>query len=293
MLREVQGESELHRAPEELSVVDVDPFLIEDSVHAVVRGRDFPGRQRELLERKLARLESEIDDPETDEERRTAAARMRDAMLGGLESSVDVVSVERRFTPDVSVPDAVESFGDVVSVREGTRIVYDVRAVDPEDAPDEEAEPMVFTVVALGRREVVVLFTGGLHGLRHLTALEHGDQHAAWFANRERTKTDACAPWVSRRVLAELRERGTSRLLVHPRRDQQAIELTVTERGTRSLRVGDSDAEVPVIRARTAEDDELVILDDAENPLVLRLVERGAELERTILSVLPALNAGE
>jgi hypothetical protein len=51
------------------------------------------------------------------------------------------------------------------------------------------------------------------------------------------------------------------------------------------VRIDGRPYEVPVIRCRTSRDDDLVVLADPESPLVLRLVEAGADLVRTIDAV--------
>ena len=78
-------------------------------------------------------------------------------------------------------------------------------------------------------------------------------------------------------------------MIVHRRRDADPVDITKTGEGTASLRVGDETVDVPVIFCKTSREDELTILADPASPLVLRLREAGAELERTIEGVLPPL----
>ncbi len=287
--RDVQGESELARAPRDVAIVDVDPFLLEDSVRAVVRGRDFPGNQREMLEKKVAALRAEVQAAGTTTARRDEAAAMLASLEEGLQASVDVRAVTRRFRPVIQVAEPRASLGDVVPLVVGSRVVYRVASVVPE-APDEDGDgTMIFHVVALGAHDVVVLYTGGVHGMRHLADLEGSRVHNAWFANRERTRTDSTAPWLGRRVLNELEEYGASELVVHMRRDPEPVAIEKTGEDAVPLVVGESEIEVPVVLARTSKADELTILRDVANPLVLRLKEAGAELVRTVERVLPPL----
>ncbi len=285
-LRDVQGESEMHRAAQQFTSVDIDPFLLERSVRVIVKGRDFPGQQRAVLEAKVEKLRRELSDPTTASDRKEAARAMLDAMHDGLKSTVDLLAVERRFRPEIRVDRAVDSMGSVIEIERGMRIVYDVRSSDPNEVLDDEAEPMVFHVVGLGVNEVVVLFTGGVHGLRHITDLNDSSEHAAWFANRERSRTTATAPWISRRTYRELVEDGETRLLLHPRRDPEPVPIKKIGEATVRLPVAGVSREVPVILCESDRDDELTVLADPECPLVLRLHEKGSELLRTVEAIL-------
>ena len=293
-LRDTRGESELHRAVEDLPVADVDPFLLEDSVRVLVRGRDFPGQQRAVLEAKSEALQRELDDRSTSDERRQKVAGMLHAMEEGLRATVEMRAVTRRFRPIVHVERRCDALGDVVPLSAGWRMLYRVTSLDPEtgEAVPLESDDdglMVFHVVAVGESQAVMLFTGGVHGLRHIANLESSDLHDAWFANRERTRTDATAPWISRAIYAELIEKGASHVVIHRRRDAEPVSLQKTGEGVVQLRVADADVEVPVIHCKSGKDDELTILADPSSPLVLRLHERGSELVRTIESLLPPL----
>ena len=75
--------------------------------------------------------------------------------------------------------------------------------VFPRDQEFEDDGVMVFHVVAVGEAEAVLLFIGGVHGLRHVAALEHSAIHDAWFVNRERARTDSTAPWIGRGLVDE------------------------------------------------------------------------------------------
>src|SRR5262249_28682651 len=127
--------------------------------------------------------------------------------------------------------------------------------------------------------------TGGVHGTRHLRDLEESRVHHAWFANRERVKTDATAPWIGRAVFRELADRGASDLIVHRRRDEETIPVQRLREGRYRLRVDGAVVEVPVFECMTARGDEMIVLADAGNPLLLVLRETGAELVRTVLAV--------
>lgn len=281
-VRDTAEETELARPRAAQTSVDTDPFLLERTVAVTVRGRDFPGAQRALVETKVEKLRRESQDGSTSAERRTAAAKLLADLESGLRTTLDVRTVERRFRPSVALREPVESIGRVVPVRAGSRIVYSVAPVVPEKGDDAEAEPMVFHLVGLGAREAVMLYTGGVHGQRHLRDLEASPVHHAWFANRERVKTEATAPWISRRLFRDLTSVGSGEIVVHKRRDVQPVSVEKTGEGRHVVQVDGKPLEVPVILCRTLRDDELTILDDAESPLVLRLVEAGAEIVRTI-----------
>jgi len=207
-VRDTAEETELSAARGKEISEAVDPFLLEKTVVVTVRGREFAGDQRAVIEMKVARLRREFEDAATREDRRAAAGKMLRDLEEGLSSTLDVRTVERRFRPAVSVKDPVASIGRVVPIRPGSRIVYSVAAVKPEPGDDAEAEPMVFHVVGLGAREAVLLYTGGVHGQRHLRDLEDSTVHHAWFANRERVKTEATAPWIGRKLYRGLVENG-------------------------------------------------------------------------------------
>jgi hypothetical protein len=262
-----------------------DPFLLERSLLVTVHGRELPERQRAVIETKVAALRRELGDVGTPSERRDTAERMIEELESGLRTTVDVRAVLRRFRPTVTVAQPAESRGENVPIRAGTRIAYDVAPAKPEPGDGAEAEPMVFHVLAIGAREVVLLYSGGVHGTRHLRDLETSRVHHAWFANRERVKTDATAPWISRTVYRELAEQGRSDLVVHRRRDEGPIVVEKVDAASHSLRIDGKETEVPVLRCRTTRDDEMLVLADSENPLVLRLFESGADLVRTVVSV--------
>jgi len=281
-VRDTAEETELARPRAVVAPIDVDPFLLERSVVVTVRGRDFPGHQRAMIEAKVDALRREFEDTSTPQDRKDAAAKMLDQFEAGMTSTLDVRAVVRRFRPVVAVKEPVESVGRLIPISAGMRIVYSVAAVKPEQGDEVESEPMVFHVVALGAREAVVLYTGGVHGQRHLRDLEDSVVHHAWFANRERVKTDATAPWIGRRLYRELTQRGSGEIVVHKRRDPHPIGIEKVGEERRCIRIDGRPLEVPVVLCRTALDDELVVLADPESPLLLRLVETGAELVRTI-----------
>lgn len=263
-----------------------DPFLLESRLTASVRGRSFPGQQRAMIEAKCDALRRELDDASIPAPRRASVGEMLRNFEDGLATRIELRFVERRFTPQVKVPQPVEQIGTVIPVRCRTRIVYRVNSVDQEKGTEGEADAMVFHVVALGAREAAVLFTGGAHGLRHISDLVEGRAHHAWFANRETSRTDATAPWIGRNVFRELREHGASEVTIHKRRDGGPVSIEKVGEDRSFVRVDGRPVDVPVIRCRTSREDDLVILDDPENPLVLRLVETGAELVRTIDAIL-------
>jgi hypothetical protein len=286
-VRHTAEETELSAPEARPGALEIDPFLLEKSVVVTVRGRDFPGQQRTLVEAKLETLRRESLDETLAAPRRAAAAKMLADLEEGLRSTMDVRCVVRRFRPAVSVRDPVESVGTCVKVRRGTRIVYRVEPVRREDAADAEAgEPMVFHVVALGAVEAVLLYAGGMHGMRHLRDIEQSRVHHAWFTNRERVKTDATAPWIGRALHQDLVERGSGEIVIHRRRDPEPVTVEKIGRETRVLSVDGAPLEVPVLHCRTACDDDLLVLDDPGNPLLLRLHEAGAEIVRTVEAVL-------
>lgn len=281
-VRDTAEETELSEPRKQEQSEGIDPFLLEKSVVVTVRGRDFPGDQRAMVEAKVAKLRRECDDPATKPDRKAAAQKLIADLEDGLRSTMDVRIVERRFRPAVSVKDPVESIGRIVPLQVGARIVYGVNPVKPEAGDASEADPMVFHLVGLGAREAVLLYTGGVHGQRHLRDLESSHVHHAWFANRERVKTEATAPWIGRSLFRELKETGLGEMVVHKRRDPLPVAVEKIGEETYRLRVDGREIEVPVLHCTTSREDDLLILDDAENPLLLRMVETGAEIVRTI-----------
>lgn len=284
-IRVTAAETELVTPRDAAATADADPFLLERSVSVIVRGREFPGAQRAAVLSKLEAVRREAADGSTSAERRAAAEKMLRDLEEGLATVVDVRSVERRFLPAVSVAEPAESMGSVVTLRAGSRIRYSVGAARPAEGEDVTEDPMVFHLIALGAREAVMLYTGGVHGQRHLRDLEDSVVHNAWFANRERVRTEATAPWIGRALYRSLAESGRGEVVIHRRRDAAPVEVTVAERVTHALCIDGKMTEVPALRCTTACEDEMVVLADAANPLVLKLVEAGAELLRTIDAV--------
>ena len=266
----------------ELRPEQEDPFLLEDRVSATVQGRSFPGQQRAVIEAKCDALRRELTERGIPEKRRDSAAHMLHELEAGLATTVELRMVDRRFIPQIAVPQVREAIGQVLPLTCGTRLVYRVNSVDADRGSEGEAEPMVFHIVALGSREVAVLYTGGVHGFRHIADLEDSAVHHAWFANREKLRSDATAPWIGRRVYRELVEQGTSEVIIHRRRDAEPVAVEKVGDDHSFVRIDGRPWQVPVIRARTSRDDDLVILADPDNPLVLRLSETGAGLVRTI-----------
>jgi hypothetical protein len=284
-IRVTAAETELVTPRDAAATADADPFLLERSVSVVVRGREFPGAQRAAVLAKLEAVRREAADASTTADRRAAAEKMLRDLEEGLATVVDVRTIERRFLPAVSVADPIDSIGSVVALRAGSRIRYSVGPARPAEGEDVTEDPMVFHVIALGAREAVMLYTGGVHGQRHLRDLEDSVVHNAWFANRERVRTEATAPWIGRALYRSLAESGRGEVVIHRRRDAAPVEVTVAGRVMHPLCIDGRMAEVPALRCTTACEDEMVVLDDAANPLVLRLIETGAELLRTIDAV--------
>lgn len=290
-LRHVSGDgdrAEYSVPRQELPIERTDPFLLEESLHAVVRGRSFPGQQRAVIEAKVEALRREVEAAQTTPSRRAQAEPILRSLEEGLATTVEFRSLVRRFHPVVPVGSPRESIGTVLPVRPGLRLVYRVNAIDADAGSEGDAEPMVFHVVAIGSREVAILYTGGVHGFRHIADLNEGRAHHAWFANREKIRTDATAPWIGRRVFEELRDRGASEVVIHRRRDPDPVAVEKVGEDRSWVRIDGRPFEVPVFRCRTSRDDDLVILNDPESPLVLRLVEAGADLVRTIDAILSA-----
>lgn len=290
-LRHVGGDgdrSEFALPRPELSPESADPFLLESSLHAVVRGRSFPGQQRAVIEAKVEALRREIDDPATDRTRRAQAVPILESLEEGLSTRVEFRSVVKRFHPTVPVALPRESIGKVIPIRAGSRLVYRVNAVDADAGSEGEAEAMVFHVIGLGAREAAVLYTGGVHGFRHISDLDEGRAHHAWFSNREKVRTDATAPWIGRRMYQELLDQGASEIVIQRRRDPEPVSIEKVGEDTSTVRIDGRPLEVPVIRCRTSRDDDMIVLADAESPLVLRLVETGAGLVRTIDAIVSA-----
>lgn len=276
----------------DLNVVDdpvaVDPFLLDDTVSVRIEGREFPGQQRALIEAKCESLRRELERTSLDDDRRLVVRKMLDDFDRGLRTIVHVQQLTRRFRPHVPLREPLESIGSIVPVRAGMRLVYRVNTIDHEAGEEGTAEPMVFHVVGVAATEAIVLYTGGVHGLRHLRDLDESPVHHAWFANRERTKTDSTAPWMGRRTYRDLMEYGSSEIVIHRRRDLEPIGIEKIGEDESFVRVDGRPLPVPVIRCRTSRDDDLIVLRDEENPLVLRLEENGASLLRTIDDILSA-----
>ena len=300
-LHHVSGDGERQEftapRPEERAET-LDPFLLEHTTSAIVRGRSFPGQQRSVIEAKVEALRREIAAPGTSADRRAAAEPILKSLEDGLATRVDFRSTVRRFHPAVAVGTPRDALGTVITVHPGTRLVYRVNEVDQDAGSEGDAEAMVFHIVALGATEAAILYTGGVHGFRHNSDLAEGRAHHAWFSNREKVRTDATAPWIGRCVYRELKEHGASEMIIHRRRDPEPVAVEKVGEDVSFVRIDGRPFEVPVIRARTSRDDDLVILADAENPLVLRLVEAGADLVRTIDAILsprdrPFLVAGD
>lgn len=246
----------------------------------------------EFYEQELGPLRRELEDSSLAEKRRTDAAQMLRRLEEGLETTVEIRSVDKRFSPQVPVTVARTSIGTALALRVGSRIVYRVepRTAGPAGAApaaqDEDSGTMAFHVVALGAAEVAFVFAGEIHGFRHVTDLDGGRVHDAWFVNRERSRTEATAPWLGRAVFRDLSSKGSATLTLARRRDAVPIGVEVVSRARRAVRVEGCHVEVPVLECLTSRDDELVVLDDAENPLVLRLLETGVDLVRTVDEVL-------
>jgi hypothetical protein len=247
----------------------LDPFALEHRVHATVRGRAFPGGQRAAVEAKVTSLRRELADPALPEKRRGDVSLMLRRLEEGLETTVELRSVDRRFAPSVPVTVARTQIGTALPLRVGSRIVYRVepRPVPGAVASEEDVGALAFHVVALGAAEAAFVVAGEIHGFRHVVDLDGGRVHDAWFVNRERSRTEATAPWLGRAVFRELSAKGSATLILARRRDALPIGVEVVERSTRRVRCEGRDAEVPVLVCLTSRDDEMVVVDDAENPL--------------------------
>lgn len=288
-LRVVASETEridLSSPPADLAGAHLDPFSLERRVEATVRGRAFPGGQRAVVEAKVAALRRETADPSVPEARRATAAQMLLRLEEGLDTTVDLRATERRFAPSVGVTSPRESIGATIPLRVGSRLVHRVRPREGTAHADDEAGTLAFHVVGIGASEAAVVFAGEVHGFRHLLDLEGSRVHDAWFINRERSRTDATAPWLGRAVFRELRSSGRAELVVARRRDAVPVGIVVVSEEKVSLRVDGAPREVPVLRCLTSRDDEIDVLDDAESPLVLRISETGIDLVRAVDDVL-------
>ena len=261
-----------------------DPFLWERDVEVGVGGRTLSGVQQAILEKKAAALRAEVASDATKEKRRAEAARMLEELEAGLLPSVSAELTERRFHPDPHLaPGAV--LGTVVPLRHMSRLVYTVVPRDPADRDEEDGEPMLLTILGVDERQAAFQFSGGLHGQRTVIDLDGGLAHHAWFMNRQNETGEDTAPWVSRRILRELREAGESEMIVRWERDPDPNSVRRTGEGELPLVVDGVERRVPALFAETDRDDRLAILVDPESPLVLRLEESGAELLRTIDAV--------
>lgn len=279
--RDARGENEMRYERRETELLETDPLLLEDRVLLSLRGRDFAGQQRSLLEAKAEALRKELEEGSLEPDRRDAVVTMLRAMDEGLRTTVEIRSVVRTFRTAVAVRRPVESLGEEIALVQGSRLVYRVAAKN-EAMNDDEAEPMVFHVLSLAQNEAVIMFLGGLHGLRHVTDLEGSYVHNAWFSNRERAKTTATAPWLGRGLYRRLLREGHGEIVIHERRDTEPTRIEKVGEEISSVCVDGEPRDVPVLRCKTERGDELLVLADEANPLVLRLEEAGVELIRTI-----------
>ena len=109
-----------------------DPFLLEDRVSATVRGRSFPGQQRAMIEAKCDALKRELADLAVVAKRRVAAAAMLHGLEEGLATIVELRAIERRFVPQVPLPQPRDAMGTVLPICRGARLVYRVNSVDAD-----------------------------------------------------------------------------------------------------------------------------------------------------------------
>ena len=257
-----------------------DPFLFEHQVEIGVRGRELSGIQRKVLTKKVESLRGEIASKGLEPDRRTAAVQMLNDLREGLLTRLDVSYTRRSFRPRIHhYEDAV--LGDLVPLAPLSQLVYRVEPIEPDDDP-EPAEPMYITLLGSGPNIATVLFSGGIAGQRTSRDLDGGVAHHAWFQNRQTVSTDDTAPWLGRRIFGELLDKGESRMVVRWERDPEPIEVRRVGEEDVSLKVHGEIRTVPTLLAETAMGDRLRILADRASPLVLELMERGAELRRTI-----------
>ena len=123
-------------------------------------------------------------------------------------------------------------------------------------------------------------FGSGLSEL--LVSLDNGLAHHAWFQNRKASEAPDTAPWVSRRVYRELRDRGESSIIVKWGRED--VPIHIAAKGSESLPVVvfGEEQKFPTLVAETEKEDRLWILEDQDSPLVLKMHEEESDLLRTI-----------
>jgi hypothetical protein len=258
-----------------------NPFLLEHVVRVGIRWRELLPGHRAALEKKRAELAALVSGGRKSKRRRARAAQMLEDLEEGLLSRLELRSTRRLFRMDPFIGNGTP-LGKRVPLSRMDQLVYRVEPREKSEEDDEPAEPMYLTILGTDDFRVAFLFSGGILGQRVVTDLEEGVAHHAWFQNRRSVLTDDTAPWVSRSLFRELKERGESEMVVRWGRDEAPIPVRRTGEDEIGLRTPAGERQVPVLVAETAKEDRLWILEDPESPLVLRLVETGADLLRTV-----------
>ena len=258
-----------------------DPFLWEREAVAGVGGRELVGAQRELVAKKVRALREELGSSKLKARRRALAEPMLAELERGLLPRIANQVTRVTFHMDPIHGHGGE-LGRVVPLSRMSQLVYRVMPRDPEKRVEGPGEPMYMTVLGVEDSGATFLYSGGIVGQRTVTNLDEGVAHHAWFQNRQSTRGDDTAPWVSRRVYRELANGGDSRLVVRWGREDEPIPVRRTGEETLAIAVDDGELDAPVLVAETAKDDRLWILADPESPLVLKMEEAGADLLRSI-----------
>jgi hypothetical protein len=259
-----------------------NPFLFEREVQAGIGGRQVTALQREVLEKKVASLRSELADGRANSRRKVMVTEMIRELETGLLARVSIDLTTRSFRPAPLFQDGAR-LGRLLPLSRLSQLVYHVRPQGVEE--EDDSEPMYLTMLGVGEKKVAFLFSGGIAGQRTACDLDGGVAHHAWFRNRKVDETADTAPWISRNQFAELTLSGETQIIVRRGRDEEPIRMRAV--GKEPVRVDylGERVEVPTVVAETDADDRFWVLVDQESPLVLRLEEAGADLVRKITEV--------
>jgi len=258
-----------------------NPFVWEHVVEVAVGGRTLVGSQRNILAGKLKSLRAELKGDKVKPARREQAEKMIEELESGLLLRLSVELCRRSFLMRPLFT-AGTTLGTVLPLGCMTQLVYNVVPSDPDEREDDDGESLYFTLLGADERQVSFLFSGGILGQRTVTDLEDGLAHHAWFQNRKASEAPDTAPWVSRRVYRELRDRGESHLVVKWGREDVPIHIAAKGSEELSVLVFGEERRLPTLVAETEKEDRLWILDDQDSPLVLKMIEEEADLLRTI-----------
>ncbi|MEN8150376.1 MAG: hypothetical protein ABFS86_11180 [Planctomycetota bacterium] len=258
-----------------------NPFIWEHEAQVAIGGRNLVGSQRKVLAAKLESLRKELAEDKVKPARREQAEKMVEELEGGMLLRLRVELSRRSFVLKPLLTSG-HTFGTIVPISFMSQLVYSVMPADPADREEDDGDPLYLTILGADERQVSFLFSGGILGQRTVTDLEAGAAHHAWFANRQATESPDTAPWISRRVYRELRDRGESSVIIKWGREDVPIHIAAKGSENLPLVVSGEERSVPTLVAETEKEDRLWILEDQDCPLVLKLIEEEADLLRSI-----------